>query len=103
MDSGCRWSDLYVVFYGFGCPAVNIVSPLVANHMFGDKEVGSFIGYINMFISVGGAISGIVVGQLFDATGGYTIPFIVCSYYKLYSIPYSKHYLKEVQNSHHHQ
>lgn len=69
---------LYVVFYGLGCPAVNIVSPLIANHMFGDKEVGSFIGYINMFISVGGAISGIVVGQLFDKTGGYFVPFVVC-------------------------
>lgn len=69
----------FIIFYGLGCPAVNIVSPLFANHMFGDKEVGAFIGYINMFISVGGAFGSSIVGKMYDASGSYITAFWVCA------------------------
>lgn len=69
----------FIIFYGLGCPAVNIVSPLFANHMFGDKEVGAFIGYINMFISVGGAFGSSIVGKMYDALGSYITAFWVCA------------------------
>lgn len=69
----------FIIFYGLGCPAVNIVSPLFANHMFGDKEVGVFIGYINMFISVGGAFGSSIVGKMYDASGSYITAFWVCA------------------------
>ena len=70
---------LFIVLYGLGCPAVNIVSPLFANHMFGEKEVGTFIGYINLFISIGGAIGSSFVGKLYDLTGTYILPFWICA------------------------
>lgn len=70
---------LFIIFYGLGCPAVNIVSPLFANHLFGEKEAGAFIGYINLFISIGGAIGSSFVGKLYDATGTYIIPFWICA------------------------
>lgn len=69
----------FIIFYGLGCPAVNIVSPLFANHMFGDKEVGAFIGYINMFISVGGAFGSSIVGKMYDASGSYITAFWMCA------------------------
>lgn len=69
----------FILFYGLGCPAVNIVSPLFANHMFGDKEVGAFIGYINMFISVGGAFGSSIVGKMYDASGSYITAFWMCA------------------------
>ena len=70
---------LFIVGYGLGCPSVNIISPLFANHMFGEKEVGAFIGYINLFISVGGAFGGTITGKLYDITGDYNTPFWVCT------------------------
>ena len=70
---------LFILFYGIGCPAVNIVSPLFASHMFGPKDVGAFIGYINLFISMGGAIGISLVGKLYDITGTYITPFWICA------------------------
>ncbi len=69
----------FIIFYGLGCPAVNIVSPLLANHMFGDKEVGAFIGYVNMFIAVGGAFGTSIVGKMYDASGSYITAFWMCA------------------------
>ena len=47
--------------------------------MFGEKEVGTFIGYINLFISIGGAIGSSFVGKLYDLTGTYILPFWICA------------------------
>lgn len=68
----------FALFYGLGCPAVNIVSPLFANHMFGNKDTGAYIGYINMFISLGGAFGGSIVGKIYDTTGSYIMAFWIC-------------------------
>lgn len=67
-----------IIGYGFGCTAVNIIPPLIANHMFGEKELTTYIGYINIFIGIGGAIGSTLVGKLLDYTGSYTVPFLVC-------------------------
>ena len=77
--AGIAMVILFIVGYGLGCPSVNIISPLFANHMFGEKEVGAFIGYINLFISVGGAFGGTITGKLYDITGNYNTPFWVCT------------------------
>ena len=68
----------FMACYAIGIPSVNVVSPSIANYMFGEKEVGAFIGYVNLFISIGGALGSTIVGKLLDATGSYTVPFTVC-------------------------
>lgn len=68
-----------VIGYGFGCTAVNIVPPIIAAYMFGDKDITGYIGYINIFISLGGAFGSTMVGKIFDTTGNYTIPFVICT------------------------
>lgn len=78
-NAGIIMVVLFILFYGIGCSAVNIISPLFANHMFGPKEVGAFIGYINLFISVGGAIGISLVGKLYDVMGSYIVPFWICA------------------------
>ena len=70
---------ILIIGYGLGCTAVNIVPPIIANYMFGDKEISGYIGYINIFISIGGAFGSTMVGKFFDITGSYTIPFIICT------------------------
>ena len=62
---------LYAFAYALAGPAVNIISPLMMNHMFGEKELGRFIGYVNMFISIGGAFGATLVGMIYDTTGSY--------------------------------
>lgn len=77
-DGGTIMVIGFALFYGLGCPAVNIVSPLFANYMFGDKEVGAYIGYINMFISIGGAFGGSIVGKIYDISSSYITAFWMC-------------------------
>ncbi|MCB6993625.1 MFS transporter [bacterium 210820-DFI.6.37] len=68
-----------IVGYGLGCTAVNIVPPIIANFMFGDREITGYIGYINIFIGIGGAFGSTMVGKLLDLTGSYTVPFLICT------------------------
>lgn len=62
---------------GVGCPAVNVISPLVMNHMFGEKEIGRFIAYLNIFIAFGVAFGSSIVGLIYDLTGSYTPAFLL--------------------------
>jgi MFS family permease len=60
-----------IICYGIGCPAVNVISPLMINHLFGEKDLATFIGYVNIFIALGGAFSAVVVGIIHDSSGSY--------------------------------
>ena len=67
----------FVAGYGIGCPAVNVVTPVISNYLCGEKDAGAFMGYANMFIALGGGLSATIVGQMVNATGGFTIPFYI--------------------------
>lgn len=74
----CPWLVIVLILgYGFGCPAVNVISPLVMNHMFGEKEIGRFISYLNIFIALGVAFGSSIVGGIYDLTGSYTPAFLL--------------------------
>lgn len=77
MGQGSIWLYVYIVGYMIGVPAVNLITPLLMTHMFGEKEAGRFIGYGNMFISLGGVFGATMVGMMFDATGAYQIPWLI--------------------------
>ncbi|MCO7122394.1 hypothetical protein NIA71_10610 [Ihubacter massiliensis] len=66
-----------ILLYAFGVPAVNTVSPLIIAYICGEKAIQKFISYMNMLIAVGGIFGATVVGLLFDATGGYKIPWLI--------------------------
>ena len=68
-----------VILYSFGVPAVNTISPLVMAYVCGEKELPKFISYLNMLIAVGGIFGATLVGKMFDATGGYKVPWLVMS------------------------
>ncbi len=68
-----------IIGYSFGCPAVNVISPLLVNHMFGEKDTGRYVSYVNMFISLGGAFGAAIIGMVLNKTGTYTAPFAVCA------------------------
>lgn len=62
---------LIILFYGFGTTSVNVISPLMINHMYGEKDLGAMVGYVNMFIALGGSFGATVVGYMYDASGSY--------------------------------
>lgn len=66
---------LVIVFYSFGIPIVNLISPLIMAHICGEKELPKFIGYVNIFLGVGGIFGAPLVGTLFDMTGEYRLPW----------------------------
>jgi MFS family permease len=76
MNSGMIGTVLFVVGYIFGVPAINIVSPLIMSHMYGEKDLGRLIGYANVFIGVGGAIGATAVGMLVQHYGSYMMPWL---------------------------
>ena len=76
MGNGGAWFFVYLIGYMLGVTSVNLITPLMMTHMFGEKEVGRFIGYANMFVSGGAVFGAASVGLLFDATGSYMIPWL---------------------------
>jgi len=55
-----------------------ILSPLVAD-MFGIGSHGMNFGIVMFSGTVGGAIGPIIAGRMFDASGSYRLPFLVCT------------------------
>lgn len=76
MNTGMLGTVLFVAGYIFGVPAINIVSPLIMGHMYGDKDLGKLIGYVNVFIGIGGAIGATAVGMLMQHYGSYQMPWL---------------------------
>lgn len=75
---GTSWGlPVYIIGYIFGVPAINIITPLMMGHMYGEKDLNRLIGYANVFIGVGGAIGATAVSVLVQTYGGYYIPWMV--------------------------
>ncbi|MCQ4636203.1 MFS transporter [Anaerovorax odorimutans] len=70
-------TPVFMIGYMFGVPAINIISPLMMSHMYGEKELGRLIGYVNVFVGIGGAIGATAVGVLYQTFGAYHIPWLI--------------------------
>lgn len=68
---------LFFVGYLLGIGCINIVSPLLMGYMFGEKDLAKFLGYINIFISLGAAFASAMTGGLYEVFGGYQIPWLI--------------------------
>ena len=68
---------IYAVLYTFGVATVNIISPLLMNYMYGEKDMPRFIGYINIFIAVGGVFGAAGLAALYEYFGSYQIPWMI--------------------------
>lgn len=75
---GSAWGiPAFVLGYMFGVPAINIISPLIMSYMYGEKELGKLISYVNIFVAIGGAIGAAAVGALVQSYGTYFMPWII--------------------------
>lgn len=68
---------LFCIFYILGVPTINIISPLLMNYMYGEKDMPRLIGYVNMFIAIGGAIGAAGLGALYEHYGSYQKPWLI--------------------------
>ncbi len=68
---------MFCVFYILGVPTINIISPLLMSYMYGEKDMPRLIGYVNMFISIGGAIGAAGLGALYEHYGSYRMPWMI--------------------------
>lgn len=65
---------LYGVFFGMGV----LLAPIAAEY-FGLGALGAITGAINFSNNLGGALSPVLAGYIFDTTGSYRLAFILCS------------------------
>lgn len=68
---------LFVIGYIFGVPAINIISPLMMGHMYGEKDLGKLIGYVNVFVGLGGAFGATGVSLLLQKFGSYQSAWLI--------------------------
>lgn len=59
------------ICYCLGAPSITVVPPLLINGMFGEKDYGTLVGYVNMATSIGGAFGSTIAAFIYDATGSY--------------------------------
>jgi len=58
---------------GFALGALAVQMPLVIIESLGVKRLGSLMGVTGVFLTLGGAISPIMAGRIFDVTGSYQL------------------------------
>ena len=68
---------IFCIFYILGVPTINIISPLLMSYMYGEKDMPRLIGYVNMFIAIGGAIGAAGLGVLYEHYGTYQMPWMI--------------------------
>ncbi len=68
----------FAALFGFGFGSGVAHSPMVAE-LYGLRSNGIILGAINIGYCAGSALGPFAAGWLFDVTGNYTTPFIVCA------------------------
>lgn len=68
---------LSVMLLGMGTGGLFTAYPVLLRDLFGPKHIGLFLGIILFGSNIAVAFSAYVTGQLHDATGSYTIPFLL--------------------------
>jgi MFS family permease len=69
---------LFAVLLGI-TGAMNTLQTIVTVELFGTKYLGTVLGVVLFFGTVGGALGPIFGGSIFDNTGSYNPAFITCS------------------------
>ncbi len=72
------WLYLYAVLFGLGFGARGPIVTAMMADTFSGKHFGSIYGFINVGNGIGGALGPWLGGLLYDLTGSYRIPFLLC-------------------------
>jgi MFS family permease len=69
----------YVVFRAIAHSSVLLDTVVLAKHTFGLAQIGILLGVYTAFVNLGFALGPWFMGYLFDATGSYVLPFLICA------------------------
>lgn len=69
---------VFVVFRAVAHAAVLLDTTVLAKHTFGIKNLGLLLGIFTAAVNLGFMAGPWVIARMYDATGSYTTPFIVC-------------------------
>jgi MFS family permease len=69
----------FLVFRAVGHSAVLLDTPVLAKHTFGLAHIGILLGVYTAVVNLGFALGPWVTGAMFDATGSYVLPFMLCA------------------------
>ena len=68
----------FVILFGLVWGGTGVVQITLISNYFGSRSLGAIIGSLELFLTTGGAIGVSMAGIIFDATGSYAVPFIIC-------------------------
>ncbi len=75
--AGGTWAIyLSVVVLGIGYGGWTILSTLSAGELFGTKDLGMILGFIDTAVGIGGMLGPYIGGYIFDVNGSYSLAFI---------------------------
>jgi len=68
----------FALLFGSARGVSGVVQVTLITGIFGPRSLGTIIGSLEAFLTVGGAIGVSIAGSIFDATGSYNTPFVIC-------------------------
>jgi MFS family permease len=75
-----RWAAYgYAVLLGVGYSATASLIPAMMSDRFSGRHFGAIVGVALIGSSAGSAVGPLLAGTLYDATGSYTIPFLIAA------------------------
>jgi predicted MFS family arabinose efflux permease len=69
----------FVVFRAIGHSAVLLDTTVLTKHRFGLANIGLLLGIYTAMVNIGFALGPWVVARLYEVTGSYTMPFLLCA------------------------
>ena len=69
----------FLLAFGITSGATSSLVPIIVTESMGLRRIGTLVGLINLFGTLGGATGPLAVGAIFDASGGYGPAFQLCA------------------------
>jgi len=68
----------FALLFGSAWGVSGVVQVTLITEFVGTRSLGTILGSLEIFLTVGGAIGVSIAGIIFDATGSYNTPFVIC-------------------------
>jgi MFS family permease len=68
----------FALLFGLAWGVSGVVQVTLITEFVGTRSLGTILGSLEIFLTVGGAIGVSIAGIIFDATGSYNTPFVIC-------------------------
>jgi len=68
----------FAVVFGFGYGGVVVLTTIVTAELYGLTSLGMMLGIFSFYDTAGGILGPPLAGSIFDATGSYSLAFLIC-------------------------